>query len=42
MIFWIGILLGFVAGVIVDSLDTYFVHREYFDKRREREQWKKS
>jgi ABC-type enterochelin transport system permease subunit len=42
MIFWVGILLGFVLGVIVDSVDTYFTHRPYFDKLRERENWKKS
>ena len=42
MIFWIGILFGFVIGVIVNSVDTYFSHREYFDKRRERERYKKT
>ena len=42
MIFWVGILLGFVLGVIVDSVDTYFTHRPYFDKLREREGWNDS
>ena len=30
-----GIFIGFIAGVIIDSMDTYFTHREYFDKQRE-------
>jgi len=40
--FLAGLFVGFVVGVIIDSVDTYFTHKEYFDKKRERENWKKS
>jgi hypothetical protein len=40
--FLAGLFVGFVVGVIIDSVDTYFTHKEYFDKLRERERWKKS
>ena len=42
MMFWVGIFIGFVVGVIIDSVDTYFSHKEYFDKQREQERWKRS
>jgi TM2 domain-containing membrane protein YozV len=35
-------ILSIIVGIIVDSVDTYFSHKEYFDKLRERERWKKS
>ena len=40
--FLAGLFVGFVVGVIIDSVDTYFTHKEYFDKKRERERWKRS
>ena len=39
---FLAVLVGFVVGAVVEWLDVYYVHRDYFDKKKEHEEWKQS
>ena len=42
MMFWVGLFVGVLTGIVVHAVDVYYENKSYFDKIRERERWKKS